>query len=296
MNFFKFKYSFLILLLLAPIKIAFATDPVCSHNAQGEITDTVECKTQPDEHHVYFYKVAVCSDSPIAPSDQPYNIDNCKIIFQSSNPNGSEILVQKNIDNIPADGSIFSPPSGTYKFGVIEIAPVIKIKKTATFSRSMSAPKNATEITSGTTCWSNEKEEYNDGPPIYGLISCSNDSSSASPKLTSIRMNKLFNHNYPVYFLTDIPSSAGNSIGAYLIDNSGKLGTSTTGNMGSITRILGITPINLVVTDKTSQINILFNNSMGTTLSINSDGTHRDNIFDFNSGPFDFSFETLEAQ
>ena len=288
-------------LLLVLSNLAWA-DVLCTLNGNGEITDTSECKTQPDEQYITIYKVAVCKTQPVAPtSTSAYDASECKVVFQSIN--GTEFLIKKNTPSVPTDGEFHAPPPGNYTYGFVEISPTMKAKKVAKFSRAM----YATNGTSGVFCWSKVGTMYSVSTSTSGPVDCGASMPSASSVgITSQFVSSLNGSdiNNPFISTLSFPSSQGGNITAHLIDSTGKIGVGAMlqngdGDPGTVRRIIGYLPINLKVTGKTSGLSISFNNSMGTNVGINDwsgGGLPRYGVFSFSGGPFDFKFETEDVR
>ena len=283
------KYIISSLLLLLS-NLAWA-DVLCTLNGNGEITDTSECKTQPDEQYITIYKVAVCKTQPIAPTlSTAYDVSQCKVVFQSTN--GTEFLIKKNTPSVPTDGEFHAPPPGNYTYGFLESSPTMRVKKVAKFSRTMHATNN----TSGTYCWSKVGTLYSVSYIQSGPVDCGGSMPpSSSVGITTQFISSLNGTNNQFISSYTFPSSQGGNITAHLIDSTGKIGTGVMNGGGTVNRIIGYMPINLKVTGKTSDMSISFNNSMGTNVGINDWGGGNYGVFSFSGGPFDFKFETEDV-
>lgn len=262
---------------------AYGQATTCTLNGSGQITDTAECYTQPDEQYVTFYKVALCRSSPVAPtSTSPIGTNSCVTVFESAT--GSQVLIQKSISTVPAGGTYTKPPVGNYTYGYVEVSPAMSIKKVARFNRTVTSADG----TSGTTCWSKTGVMYSVQNVVNAPASC-----GATASGVGIATQNISSLNGSAGFVSTrtFPASQGGNITAHLIDSSRKLGTGVMNGLGTVDKVVGYIPLSVTITPRTSVLSIAFNNSMGTNVGFYNSGA---NIFNFSGGPFDFTFNVEE--
>jgi len=301
----KFIKNYLVLLSLPLFVNNIALAAVtCSSNGAG-YTDTSTCNTQPDEQYLTFYKVAICTGSPTAPTlATSYDISQCKVIFQ--NNSGSKVLVAKNKNTSPSGGQVSIPPAGKYTYGFVEVAPTFEVKKKAIFStvrrglyanRSVLLAGIPTTLPAGnlgTVCVSEAVTLYTIGTNPNGAVTCGVGPDPSDPAGITTSFLNSFDPNGFVNSMT-FTATQGGTINAYLVDSSGKLGAGAVDGPGTISRLIGYLPINLTIPEIISTMSTTFNNSQGTSINFTTIPAGplagQSAIYMFSGGPFDFSFE-----
>lgn len=265
--------SFLVFGLLFLSKSALAQN--CATNGQSPdsaIAETSDCLTQPDSQFVTFYKIALCTSQPTAPSlTTPINTSMCSTIFQ--NTSGSMVNIQKNVTAALA-GNFPKPPAGTYSYLYFEIDPTMKVQKTAYFVGS----RNGGAGGSGTKCWSLAVNTYayDGGGAQVGVTCGSNSATTTGLGVTTIINNTLDGASGYVTSRTfSAMSPAPSSLVTYLIDASGKTPPNPgINNLGAISKVAGYTQLSSPMALSTQQaqlisgINIGYENLYGTDVSM----------------------------
>jgi hypothetical protein len=89
----QFFFASVFVAFSAYAALAKADIPVCSKNASGVITDSVDCHANATQMQFPVYKVALCQAKPAAPTPStPVDISKCMTLL--SNPSGTPVTVR----------------------------------------------------------------------------------------------------------------------------------------------------------------------------------------------------------
>lgn len=155
-------------------------DGVCTRNGEGEIlltdnnapTDATNntskrdsCNEKPDKYKIRFYKVGLCTSSPLATSGttNPTGAgQGCYNFFdksdETSDTGGTAIILSTNSDGtVTADASLLAGvndlTNGSYGYGYAILSNMLEIQHTETFSANVKGNAD----TSGKVCWTINK-------------------------------------------------------------------------------------------------------------------------------------------
>lgn len=261
-------------------------------SAGAPLTETSDCLTQPDTQQVTFYKIALCTSAPTAPtSSAAIGTSSCTTIFSSAS--GAVASIQKNL-TVNLSGTYTKPAAGTYQYLYMEIDPVMKVQKTAYFTGSRS---NTDLSSSGTKCWSlvQTTYAYSSGTSPVATTCGANGATATGLGLTSIVNNSLDGGSGFVTSRTfSAMSPAPSSVVAYLVSNAYKVPTNPGvntpvpgGKIVAYTQLsspLVLSPTNAALV---TGVNIGYENSYGTLVSMGSSTMPGDvgSIGVFSGGP-----------
>ena len=290
MNFHKHAGVSIALLLVAAVYplIASAVLPTstalaaCTVNAASPAAITgnapqvdgaigTDCATAPDNQMVTFYKVALCTAKPAAPTNAAAaDLSSCTTFMSS--PGGAPVSINLNSTApFPAD-SITPPPTGTYTYAYVEVDAHFGTQKTALFATQMYDTQPSPGNGRGIYCWS---VAATGGATYYNYTAANNFLSgatrcAASPGSAGVTYTAInsFDGNSFVNGVTFMNAAANHAIDGYLVDvNSNLVASGTRDSMGSVTKIAAIMPISITVTSATTELQVLYNNSQGATIS-----------------------------
>ena len=256
----------------------------CSNTGSStgnRITETTDCFTQPDIQQVTFYKIALCTAQPTAPTTSaPVGLNSCVTVFQNSS--GSTVNIQKGTTNNLV-GQFTRPLNASYSYLYMEISPSTSAQKVAYFNGTRN---NSNSTSSGTKCWSIPASAYaNSGGVVPVSTTCGADGAATTGLgLTTTIANSLDGARGFVN-ARSFPTTAGPELSTFLIDSSGKLVASAPVNgLGTVAKVAGYMQQSANVTQQNlmSLINIYYNNSLGTLVSMGGGA-----IGIFSGGPFD---------
>ncbi|MEI8032516.1 MAG: hypothetical protein WCH05_04130 [Chlorobiaceae bacterium] len=271
----------------------------------GYITDTDDCTITPDQYYMTVYRVGLGNSLPAAPTtSSPIDFSGFVTVFESSS--GWREQVKKGI-SAPLTGTKIRPPSGTYTFAYVELAPKIEVKAKARFNTARWQLINSATYTNGTYnnykenagayFWSKNGSTYNWGNPPFGLVGHGATVDNTTYAVTKHFMNSIATDSelYSADFKIN-----GVTASAYLVNSSYKLASGaaalpSANPMGDIARIIAIMPVTLTVTAENTGLNISFNVSNGSTIHMNHPSnsgragyTNGDVAIDcFGAGPFE---------
>ena len=283
MNLIKLLFSLTLFIFITP---AYSIDACVldSGNIINTSVDTSDgCSIQPEIQRVKFYKLALCSSEPIAPTDaSAVDISNCITIWENSS--GSTIDILKNTFQ-PLSGGSVNIPVGTFSYFYLEIDPVIGIQAQRNFNFIRSG-STSDDAGSGTTCWS-----VSSATPFYsattyplvaeGTVKCGTEI-EADPGVTNTFINE-GDDDFTGTFVT----SQGFTFKYFLVKNNYILpvGLPVVDSTNDLTKIIGWGPQSLSITSTSAKIQINFNNSQGGEIFFSNNAGE---IIDtFGPGPFD---------
>lgn len=292
MKIYKLLFGTILLTLLSTTSAYAQYCTNTGSSSSAPISETSDCLTQPDTQQVTFYKIALCTVAPTAPTTSvAIGTSTCNTIFSSAS--GALASIQKNL-TVNLNGTYTKPNAGTYQYLYMEIDPVMKIQKTAYFTGSRS---NTDLSSSGTKCWSlvQTTYAYSSGATPVSTTCGSNSASTTGLGLTSVVNNTLDGASGFVTSRTfSAMSPAPSSVVAYLVNSAYKTPTNPGANT-PVTggRIVAYTQLSspLVLNEKNaslvSGINIGYENSYGTLTSMGSSTVPGDvgSVGVFSGGP-----------
>ena len=230
-----------------------------------------DCATAPDNQMVTFYKVALCTAKPAAPtSAAAADLSSCTTFMSS--PCGAPVSISLNATAPFAADSITSPPTGTYTYAYAEVDAHFGIQKTALFAAQMYDTQPSPGNGRGIYCWS---LAATGGATFYNYTAANNflsgatrcDATPGTAGVTYTAINS-FDGNSFVNGVTFVNAQANHAIDGYLVDvNSNLVVSGTRDSMGSVTKIAAIMPINITVTSATTELQLMYNTSLGATIS-----------------------------
>jgi hypothetical protein len=196
------KFGILVLLVLTSFFYVGLANASCDKDADGKIitvsgnsttpvlsdgTASDQCSDIPDEYHLGFYKMAICTADP---SDLDYS--SCEFMYNSS-------TVLDHIIAYPASASLdipggFTIPPGTYGYMLAVLSGKLGLKNTITTTNTVTGKTD-----SGTTCWtvtgltgvSNEVIVTPHGTTLAGGVQVIDCGSTAAP-VTSYEVINVF--------------------------------------------------------------------------------------------------------
>lgn len=292
----KIFLYFLIILFCLVSKTYAGAISYCAKNGDSpgnSISETSDCLAQPDIQKVTYYRIALCTSQPTAPTDlKPIDLSSCKDIFK--NPSGSTITINKNVTtNLTGNtalnnGGGLNLPPGTYTYLYAEVDPSFQIQKVAYFSSTRNGMGSSS---SGVKCWSLPVRTYTWTASLPVSTTCgASDAVTTGIGLTTVMVNSA---NASLGF---VPSdsyscdSPASTINSYLIRTSGQLANAGIDNMGTINRIAGVTALQNPLTvskqnqNLISQLDIGYLNTYATDVSQVTPGAIPE-VLIFSGGP-----------
>jgi len=233
---------------------------------------------EPDEYRMAVIEMGLLRSDPGTPdADTPLDFSSAVKVYQSQNSSGDEVTVRNGVStSLP--GTITRPPDGTYSYGYVVIAPVFKVKATYEYG--------------GATYYSLESERFNweSGANIVTEQTSRVATSDASWGLATIKMNAF--NTEPSYTGNRCITTDG-GISAYLTDSSYKLGANANdtgaGSYGTISRLVGIMPLNVTVDATTTTMDLAFKVTEGCSVYYGEITDHGDKLWFFAPGPFNIN-------
>ena len=233
---------------------------------------------EPDEFRMAVIEMGLLKSNPGTPdADTPLDFSSAVKVYQSQSSSGDEVIVRNGVStSLP--GTITRPPDGTYSYGYVVIAPVFKVK--------------ATYVYGGTTYYSLESEKFlwESGESIVGNQASRVATSDASWGLATIKMNAF---NTESAYTGNRCISTEGGVSAYLTDSSYKLGANANGtgagSYGTISRLVGIMPLNVTVDATTTTMDLAFKVTEGCSVYSGSITGAVDTVWFFAPGPFNIN-------
>ncbi len=142
-------------------------DPIELLSAAGEgMTDS--CGAIPDEYHVTFYKLGICTDDPSG-----NDLSTCQFMLNSNAVNGVPHTISYPTESALATGD-FEIATGTYGYMVAILSNKLGIKHTEVFSEALRGSSSS----QGTSCWTNGMQTSLSGVSythnVHGVIDLEN--------------------------------------------------------------------------------------------------------------------------
>jgi len=277
-------------LIFYPQAYAFTSCVNNGSSTSAAITETSDCYTQPDIQKVTFYRIALCTGQPSAPSTTTaIGTSSCTNVFYNSS-GSSTTITYGSLTGLTGNTALTNDrlilPTGTYKYIYVEVSPSFQQQKTAYFNTTIT---NSDSTSTGVKCWSLAATGYSYFYGTFAMTTCGASGDTATDLgITTSSINSLYGASGLVYSLSYSCDSPASSINAYLLTSGGLLASSAAVNsLGDIAKIAGYTAISDGITVSSSnQQNISslvfgFLNTQGTGLSL-SGGT----LYQFTPGPF----------
>ena len=301
MKFLNIKKLFLTAFNFAILIFSFNSfaDMNCSYSG-GAITNTpsstvnsMDCVTKPDIERVVFYKAYLCTSKPGDPTTSvAIDLSSCgDPVFQSTS--GAEVDIQTGLTSLLTNGEFKKPASGIYRYVYIEISPTMKVQATKTFS---STRKNTNGSSAGVVCWTITSSNYSGRTTDNNSTKCG-AAADGSLGLSTDIVNTLDGSDPAnrIIYSKDFTTSQGKTLSTFLLNSSNKIASGSsatdnggTGSLGTISKIVGYAPQDVVISDSTSQIIVNYNNYQGTSVGQYWNGSNSDiRVNNFSSGPFD---------
>ncbi len=245
-------------------------DPITGNAPQVQDAVGTDCVTQPEVQLVTFYKIAVCTSQPTAPTvSTAVDLSSCSTYM--SDAAGTTISVQLGATAPFSPSTVTAPPNNTYTWAYIELKPELSVQKTAYFDVAMYDTQPSANL--GHWCWSQAAPLGT----VYYNYSTENHFTSAATQcgLTpgvaapTTRVINSFDGNGGLSAVT-LLGTASHPINVYLVDQNGynPAGASLVADaMGPVAKLIGILPINITVDGSTTGINVVYNNSHGATVN-----------------------------
>ena len=287
---------FLILSCFSTLVFAEAEEN-CQVDAQGRITNNstdgsgAECSIQPDIQRIKFYKLALCTSEPTAPTAvSAVNLSSCTTIWE--NTSGSSLDILKDTAQ-KLDGAV-TIPMGTFSHFYLEIDPVIGTQA----QRNFATPRKGSIAGggTGTTCWSVALDTpyYSERNPAINPIDRAANCGSTSEANPGV--SNQFNNEAGGGFADTFVTSQGFTIEYYLVKDNYMLppGLPVAESAKGITKIIAWGPQNITISNDNAKIQLLYNNSQGSELAFENGGDYPGSGLDaveylsaFGAGPFD---------
>lgn len=270
--------------------------PQCATN-NGIVTDTRECRFNPETYKFVVYEVGVCTGAPGAPTaNTPYDTSGCSRMY--SKTSGQTITLTNTQTSFAVTGDVQRPSNGLYNYQYLLLAPRVSINTSVTFDSNRTARKQMGTDGTGTTCWTTESSKYSfsddNGEPgrvSFNYVACGS-SATARGDMVSI-FNSFDNGGV---FDTSATLDSGGTM--YLVSDSGRLATTPptgVGDMGDVSKLLYYGPTSSVaITNDTQGMNLRVNKSLAARIKgsgANDAHTSSDPIVYF--GVMDFQLELV---
>jgi hypothetical protein len=275
-----FKNLLLLSILGGSTGLTFAQSKVCT-TSSGLINDPNACYTNATNMSFPVTRVLLCKAKPTAPtlSSPIGNISAPNCVPFYVNGAGGNVIAQMGTTQIPGGvvsqteflqnaglnsganitmggGQNSKASSALFSYAYIETQPYISVTAKANFAST----KSAVDSSTGTTCWSTSATIYSYGPVPTSGSTCGS-SASANPAETKVMMNSLGTGGA---YMSYSSTSNGITTDTYLVDSSLKLSANTTsGSMGTVSKVVNIQTLNLTVNAQSGGINALVNISQG---------------------------------
>jgi hypothetical protein len=254
-------------------------------SSNGAITNVTGCNTKPDVQKVTFYKAYLCASKPGDPTaSTPIDLSSCHYVFESVG--GSEIEIKQGVTSPLTSGVFNKPPNGTYRYVYIEISPTMQIAAIKKFS---STRWNTNATSSGLYCWTIDSTNYSIRPLSANSTRCGPSIPASNEGYNIDIINSLdgSDNSNPFIYQKDFTTSLDKTLSAFLLQSNNKLASGAAANkLGTISKVVGYLPQDIVIDESSSQIIVNYNNYQGTSISFNNDGT-KDRVDSFSGGPFD---------
>lgn len=247
----SFRWAILSLALLSVE--AWAQMSACATSG-GAITSMGNCWAQPESYTLTVYELGLCTSEPSAPTTSAAaGVSSCSKVYD--NPTGSEVTIVGGV-GIPPAGTFTRPPNGSYTHGYVVIGNALRINSSFTFSASRTRSGGG----AGTKCWTKEGTVYGGNNLQDVSFECGNTVSGQGTieyKINTFAAS-------PGTYTNNVPGI----MTAHLVTNSLVLGAeaTATGN-GTITRVLGVVPMAVTMSEATTSMNLAIKTTTGSTLA-----------------------------
>ena len=293
---------------------------VCTFNADGEITDTTECVTQPQSQGMRFFKIALCdtdsnkliNGTPTAgqPVINAEEFKKCHVLWESNDKaNGSLLELKRGaLTNDFKNPNTYIPIAKRSVIGAVyvEMSPTFYTVDSQVFATDRVGTYPAGSLTSGKYCSTRVGPhvglQFNS--PIYSWrvdggthVQC--DSTKPTPSTTknflnALRVEEGVGYADISFYSQQLSPRDGSAVAikGYLVDASNNLATMTAADStNEVAKLIGVSAQQMG-TFYTWQINagmdiwLTWNNSYGTTITQNNGETIQ--VQAFGAGPFDW--------
>ena len=254
-----------------------------SENDGSDPTKYGNCSIQPDIQRIKFYKLALCTSEPTAPTAvSAVNLSSCTTIWENTSGSSMDILkdtAQK------LDGAV-TIPVGTFSHFYFEIDPVIGTQA----QRNFATPRKGSIAGGGTgyTCWSVALDtpyyEYRDRniSPIIRATNCGS-ASEANPGVSNHFVNEIDGG-----YFESFTYEGSRNLDIYLVKDNLMIPnfTPVVDSRNDITKIIGWSPQNITISNDSAKIQLFYNNSKGSEIGFDNEAGN-EYVSSFGSGPFD---------
>jgi len=287
-----FKINLLKLLVgLSLILISQNSFAICNKVGTVFTSAQQECQDQPLVQNVKFYKAALCSSRPGAPTlATPIDLSSCKTIW--SNPAGEILNVQKGVATGFTSGTFAEQSTlvGTYTFFYMELDPTFTYKWAGRFNAAMT-PDGVGARGGSAFCFTNgvSARTWNNGAGSRPGLTCTAldlAAATASAVLTDVSFNAFSEDATDTIIIDDVPTPSGKVFSAAILNPTNTMSLAVQNTAPIAGSRIGAWGAQNVQVKVDSDFELQFSNTEGITLQlVNANGV----ILGISGGAFDFA-------